>query len=336
MRRGHLEAFAPICPVCATSGVQSPLRLEHVVREDGEHVVEGLLGCASPTCLREYPILDGIPLLVADLRGHVGANPLAFLERDDLSPVLESVLADCAGAGSPWDQLRARRASYLHAHWVAPEGFLGLLGTGARLAPPRGLALDVGCAVGRGTFALAEAGAERVLGIDLDFSMLRFAARALRTGRLRVGVRRVGLVYDPRDLALDLPGADRVDFWMADALALPFVAASVDHVSSMNLLDCLQSPAAHVASVAALLRPGGTALFATPHDWSAYTPIEGWIGGHSQRGPDRGASEPRLRALLAESGLRLTGEADADWLLRLHDRAEMRYRVQLVSAATPA
>jgi hypothetical protein len=67
-----------------------------------------------------------------------------------------------------------------------------------------------------------------------------------------------------------------------------------------------------------------------PHDWTAHVPVEGWIGGHSQRTSDGGRPEPRLRALVGQVGLAQTGEVDVPWTLRLHDRAVMEYQVQLL------
>ena len=255
---------------------------------------------------------------------------LHFLERDDLSAVIKGVIGDCTGPGSDYDQLRQRRAHYLLSHWIEPESFLGLLKAGQQLVKPRGVALDLGCAVGRGTFEAATHGAELVLGIDMDFSMLRKASRLLRQGTQRLDRRRIGLVYEPVELSGPAPGAERVDFWLADALMLPIQGDRVDTISSYNLLDCLSVPSAHFAVIAALLRQGGEAVVGCPHDWTAHVPVEAWIGGHSQRAPDQGRAEPRFRALVAHHGLNVTGEVEAPWQLRLHDRSVMSYQVQLM------
>ena len=59
--------------------------------------------------------------------------------------------------------------------------------------------------------------------------------------------------------------------------------------------------------------------------------MEGWIGGHSQRGADGGAAEPRLRALLG--ALRVLGEvATFPWATRLHARSAVAYRSHLLAA----
>ena len=107
---------------------------------------------------------------------------------------------------------------------------------------------------------------------------------------------------------------------------------------SLNLLDAIPDPLGHLRELARVLRSGGQAMIGSPYDWSASaTAVEGWLGGHSQRGPGGGASESVVRALLTPGAhpasledLHLTGEIDdIPWSVRLHDRATMLYRVHL-------
>src|SRR5690606_26253462 len=112
---------------------------------------------------------------------------------------------------------------------------------------PEGSTLDVGCSMGRPAFELAERRAGLVLGVDLNFAMLRVASRALREGVARYPRRRVGLVYDRREVPLSFPGAERVDFWACDALALPFADDTFALATSFNVLDCVVDPRDHLA-----------------------------------------------------------------------------------------
>jgi hypothetical protein len=82
-------------------------------------------------------------------------------------------------------------------------------------------------------------------------------------------------------------------------------------------------------------------MLACPYDWSAAaTPIEHWLGGHSQRGANHGATEPILRSLLSPDHhpgsiprLQLKAETDnLSWHVRLHDRSTMKYSVHAVAA----
>ena len=120
----------------------------------------------------------------------------------------------------------------------------------------------------------------------------------------------------------------------------PFAAGSFQFASAFNVLDCVASPLGFLESVAGMLPSGGRAVLATPYDWSTnVTPMEAWIGGHSQRGPTGGAAEPFLRTLLtagahpqSSARLRITGEIEnVQWQARLHDRSNVAYSVHLVA-----
>ena len=206
---------------------------------------------------------------------------------------------------------------------------------------PPGPIIDVGCAVGRGSFALAERTQELVLGMDLNFAMLRFASEVLRHGKVSYARRRVGLVYDRREFPARFANQENVDFWACDAAALPFPAQTFSLAVSMNALDCVYAPRDLLASLAHVLKENGKAVVACPYDWSAAaTPLEAWLGGHSQRSPVAGSPETILRMLLTPGAhsssipsLKLSAERDnLPWQVRLHDRSTMTYKLHLVVA----
>lgn len=355
MRRQHFETFKPVCPVCREAPDQfSLLKLAAVFSEDDEQIVQGLLHCSNENCQREFPIIDGIPLIIKDIRTYLSENAFQVCQRTDLSEVIESVLGDCCGQGSALDAIRQQLSSYTWDHYgdldpdepaggPRPGSLLRVVNRGLDLA---GLAstqpesvLDVGCSVGRSTFALAETFDCPVLGIDLNFPMLRLAGRVLREGIVRYPRRRVGLVYDRHEFPVSFRRAKRADFWACDATALPFLQDSIGAVISMNLLDCVHSPLDFLASLGSVLKINSTAVIACPYDWSSSaTPVEGWLGGHSQRGPDAGASEPLLRRLLSPGHpqslqtLRLVAEENCPWHVRMHDRSVVAYDSHLVVA----
>ncbi|MEM9056753.1 MAG: methyltransferase domain-containing protein [Pseudomonadota bacterium] len=325
---------------------------------DGDEVVvrQGSLHCTGAGCQQEYPIIDGIPVLVANVREWIADNVAQLVQRDDLHPLINSMLGDCAGPGSVFDTMRQHVSIYA---WDAyadldpgepiveggarPGALVRCLEAGRALTgdAPEAPVLDAGCAVGRSSFDLAAHTDGLVLGIDLHVPMLRLAQAALRDGRVRYPRRRVGLVYDERDFAVTFDGAERVDFWACDALNLPFKGATFGHAVGLNLIDCVPSPIELLHETRRCLRDGATALWSTPYDWSpAATPVQAWLGGHSQRGPDLGASEPMLRRLLTAgahpqsvAGFELIGEnAAVPWHTRLHERSIMSYAMHMVAA----
>ena len=209
---------------------------------------------------------------------------------------------------------------------------------GARLKAD-GPLLDVGCSVGRASFELGSTFPnELVLGVDLNFTMLRFA-RALKTqSRLSYPRKRVGVVYDEHQISF--PAAQEtanVDFWACDACALPFENNLFGQILSLNVLDCVPSPTMHLTEILRLLSPGAQAHLATPFDWSApVTPMNAWLGGHSQHNEWRGESSEILfetLKVLRDSeahSLAIQDQRDIAWEVRIHERNTARYQSLLV------
>ena len=297
----------------------------------------------------EFPIIDGIPVIVADVAGYLSGIGAQLLRRHDLSPLLMSLIGDALGPGSEFDSTRQQLSIYCESHYrdlLATDTTAGPacdVTTGLRqcldgiaLAHP---VIDVGCSVGRGTIDLAARSGGLVLGVDLNFPMLQLAQQIVQTGHLRFDQRRVGLVYEAKEIEVDLPGQDAVDFWACDALALPFSAGTFGAAAARNVLDCVSSPLVLLAELGRVLATGGLALVETPYDWSPHaTVVSQWLGGHSQRGPLHGASDRQLRTLLASTQsadppipLEVAREPGSQhWHLRLHDRAVMSYESDAV------
>ena len=358
MRRRHFHAFAPICPVCAGGGRgEHALHLARVHDERDGDVRAGILHCSEPGCRHEYPIIDGIPLIVPDLRRLLAERGVELMLRDDLDADLESLIGDALGPESWFDSVRQVVSTYgwdgyadLDPAEATPSPAGPVPGAARRcldrliaLAAPERVTrvLDLGCAAGRTSFELAARYPDGlVLGVDLHLGFLRLAQHA-SAGRVAYPRRRIGIVYDRRRFPVTLAGAERVDFWACDALALPFRGAAADLAVALNLLDCVADPPRLLASLAAVVEPGGRVLLATPYDWSTRaTPLETWIGGHSQRGEHAGSGEAFLRSLLggaharAAAGLTLLAEEpDFPWQTRLHERSAVTYRTHLLAVA---
>jgi SAM-dependent methyltransferase/uncharacterized protein YbaR (Trm112 family) len=349
VREEHLQRLRPVCPACRAAGRDdAPLDLGTVAKRAGADILEGVLLCPVRLCRREHPIVDGIPILVADLGSWAAHQLPGVLRRDDLTPFAESLLGDAAGPGSAHDGERNTLSSYGRGHWgdldpdePAAECFATLVATALELlpAPPAGAWLDAGCAVGRGTLELARRTPGPVAGVDLGFGMLRVAERVRRTGRAGYPQRRVGLVYDAKDFAVEDVPAERIGFWCADAAALPFPAEAFDGALSLNVLDCVHAPLAHLVELGRIVAPGGPVLLSTPYDWSpAATPVEQWLGGHSQRGPAGGSSAAELRRILApgapagvDTGLTIVAELDGvPWRVYANERSATEYALHLL------
>jgi SAM-dependent methyltransferase/uncharacterized protein YbaR (Trm112 family) len=351
LNRALFARLAPRCPLCRAAGRAAPLEITYVLAEDDGELREGILGCPEPSCQREFPVVDGVPLLFGDLCGVMSGQGHLLLERADLSAEMESLLGDAAGPGSAYDTARQHLSTYAESHWgdfaappdplgeEASRTFRGVLERAFEIAPPPGgPCLDLGCALGRGSFEIAARGGGPVVGIDLHLGLLRHAARA-RAGSFHYPRRQVGLVYRRAEV---VPAGrwrgGELDFWAADALKLPFSDATFAGLLSLNLIDCVASPWELLLEMRRVLAPGGIAWIATPWDWSSSrTAFPAWLGGHSQRGGSAGDSGEILRRLLrgdhpsALQGFEILGEEKRmPWRLRLHERSTVDYAVDLL------
>jgi SAM-dependent methyltransferase len=101
--------------------------------------------------------------------------------------------------------------------------------------------LDAGCGEGYGLALLARAGASRVIGVDLDPTVVAHATA--RYGEA-----------DPR-----------VEVVMAELSSLPLVDEEVDLTVSFQVIEHLHDVAAYLASLRRVTRPGGEVWIATPN-----------------------------------------------------------------------
>jgi ubiquinone/menaquinone biosynthesis C-methylase UbiE len=119
----------------------------------------------------------------------------------------------------------------LHRKVVADVAGAGL--------PAGALVVDIGTGPGRVPRRIAAADPHlRVEGVDLAEEMVAYAAAAARADGL---------------------GEDRLRFAVADVAALPYADASVDLVISSVSLHHWEQPAAGLAEIRRVLRPGGRA-----------------------------------------------------------------------------
>ena len=364
MQLSHFDLLKPVCPVCRVQGREpNHLVLNVLVEESPNSIVEGILCCPDVACRHEFPILDGIPIIVPQLRSLISGWIDRIRARDSFSEDLESLLGDCCGSGSGYDDERQRRSSYTWDHWGEfnpatisaseqggkPGAIARLLETGLKLCShefgdKNSPVLDMGCAVGRTTYELANELQKPVLGIDLDLSLLRRAQQIRATDRVEYPLRRAGLAYDRHSFAITEHYSDsiknNIDFWCCDATALPFNDNLFSFTSSLNILDCVHSPLTMLQEIERTLMSGGRCLLASPYDWStSATPTEAWLGGHSQRSETAGSPATIIRQSLTAgkhpSSLRsmniIAAKENVPWQVRLHERATMRYACDMLA-----
>ncbi|HEX3757910.1 MAG TPA: methyltransferase domain-containing protein [Kofleriaceae bacterium] len=325
-----------VCPGCRT---RTDDRLDlRTLEPRGE-----LLVCA---CGRRYPVIAGVPIVMADPSAYLRAEVASVVERELPVEVVELLIA-----GGPDDAPYARTVEYLSiyldAHWgdraePPPDGpgrtndaGFGLAAVAAKIAERAGervdLAVELGCSAGRIVAELA-AGADRVCGLDLAFGAVRRARRLLDGERVAYARRVVGRRYAEAHVSAGdrtVP-ADRRLLVCGDALDPPLVPGVFGRVVALNLLDSVASPRQLLAVLDGLCQPGGEIIVTSPYAWqSSVMPDPERLGGL-----DPAAD---LTALLrAGTGLgaryAIEDEAELPWALRRDARNAATYSIHYVRA----
>ncbi len=261
---------------------------------------------------------------------HVGAGPCCSRALRRGGAASRPGRYDTSGVLNAWLLLHYGTAEETLAGLPAPEEAIGFTRNVARLAADvavrlgaaTGRALDVGCAVGGATFALARFYRE-VVGVDLSEPFVTAASALARDGQIAYERRDEGELATPLTARID-PDLDRsrTSFRRADACALPADFEPFDLVLLVNLLDRLPSPRACLGRMSGprgLVKRGGLLVVASPFTWlEECTPRDAWLGGIVHDGCAI-RSEDGLRAIL-EGEFSLVEARDMPFLLREHAR----------------
>ena len=301
-----------ICPACLPR--ERSLELSSG-KEEGNDIISGTLSCGS--CRRRYPVREGIAILLPDPDSTPSGGQWRYEEAATVDSYLWSHFADIlddADAGNAYQT------------WAAT------LSSGVA-------AFDAGCAVGRLTFEMANH-SELAVGCDLSQAFVRTARRLARERRITFSLPLEGNLRQPFHLSLPPSWrTDNLEFIVADALALPFARNTFDQVASLNLVDRVRHPLAHLYEINRIARESGAGiLFSDPFSWtSANTPEDKWLGGVAT-GNFSGRGLDNVKALLeGKDGILLpkwhiTGTDRVEWRMRSHSNHFEMIRSEMLVA----
>ncbi|MFT5577589.1 MAG: 5-histidylcysteine sulfoxide synthase/putative 4-mercaptohistidine N1-methyltransferase [Paraglaciecola psychrophila] len=162
------------------------------------------------------------------------------------------------------------------------------LALGAMGEQTKGRALDIGCAVGRSSFELAEQ-FDHVTGIDFSARLINLAVQLQDQGVIRYSIADEGELahYHERKLSdfSDPKNALKVDFAQGDACNLKPHYTGYDLVLAANLIDRLYQPSLFLGTIHERMNVGGVLLIASPYTWlEEHTNKEEWVGGRKVDG----------------------------------------------------
>lgn len=289
-----------ICPACLPKEHQLCLSVNR--EEDGD-IITGTLSCKK--CNRRFPIRDGIACLLPDPDNGPSGGQWRYEETEMTDRYLWSHYGDLLGVPEFGDA-NAQWAECLSTHNSAAS-------------------FDAGCSVGRMTFEMA-ARSSLAVGCDLSHGFIKTARRLARERQLKFSLPLEGNLRE--SFSITLPETWRsgnVEFIVADALRVPFASDSFGQVASMNLLDRVSYPLAHLFEMNRVASNQHVSfLFADPFSWStSAAPEERWLGG-TITGPYKGRGVENVRSLLEGMGKVLTPpwsislSGTIPWKMRTH------------------
>jgi SAM-dependent methyltransferase/uncharacterized protein YbaR (Trm112 family) len=346
-----------LCPGCRVRhGEQLEVRTLERERDGGDGrdgdarrsggfggVGSGVLRCE---CGRRYPIVDGVPIVMADSSAYLRSEMATVVERE-LPPEVAALLVAALPDDAPYARLLEHLSIYLDAHWgdraePAPDGPIPDPGPSFAAAPLAAKvaerasarvaqAVELGCSTGRIVAELAR-GADRVVGLDLHLGALR-RARRLLAGEPLVYNRRVSgrhyraATISAGDLAV---AAERLTWLCGDALDPPLVPNDYERVVAFNVLDSGRQPRQLLGVVDGLCAPGGEILLSSPYAWQSDVVDEGARMG----GADPARDLVELLRAGTDLGARYTieDEDELTWTLRKDARSAVTYRVHYLRA----
>ncbi|HEU4734075.1 MAG TPA: methyltransferase domain-containing protein [Kofleriaceae bacterium] len=321
-----------VCPGCRTRTAD---RIDvRTLSPDG-----AVLACE---CGRRYPVVDGVPIVMADPSSYLRAEMATVVERDLPAEVVELLIAD-GPDDAPYPRMIEHLSIYLDAHWGdraepppdGPGAGFAARAIAARIAERAahrvGLAVELGCSTGRIVAELA-LGADQVAGLDLHFGAVRRARHLLDGERVVYARRMIGRRYAPASVAAGdrrVAPARRL-LVCGDALDPPLVPGVFDRVVALNLLDSVASPRQLLSVVDGLCAPGGEVILSSPYAWQSS------VMADSER---LGGLDPArdLAAILRDGtglGARydIEDEAELPWTLRRDARSCATYSIHYLRA----
>ena len=151
-------------------------------------------------------------------------------------------------------------------------------------------ALDLGCAVGRSSFELADYFQE-VIALDYSNNFIEVAKKLQDTNEFTYDIVVEGNISEKKSFSLDRFGLsknkNKITFMQGDAQRLDISLSSFDLIFCSNLIDRLEDPNKFLKDIQSRLNINGLLVILSPYTWlEEYTPKSKWLGGYRKENRD--------------------------------------------------
>jgi SAM-dependent methyltransferase len=226
------------------------------------------LTCVCTECETEYRVRGEVPhLLWGDLQpfnDHREDGEFATYHEHHFGAFVPDERADSSiAAPSIWHEVGT-------AHAPSEIFYTTVLDAIRPHLSDVGLAVDVGCKLGRMAAEISAAGAERTIGVDLGAVSLEEARRILFHPEGSPALTFALRARRTRPVVAELPwrlSPDRLGFVCADARRLPLRDGAADLVLLLNVVDATPKPEEIVQEAWRCVAPGGRLVISDPFDY---------------------------------------------------------------------
>ena len=344
MRVLHYQQLKPVCPCCKIKSKISYLDLV-IFSGNEEDILSGKLFCPDEECKNIYPIVYGVPILVPDVSGWLTANLHLIGLKPFTDPELDVLIGKLIHPESAFTITRQQQSSYCLDHYEneikikssrvkdnslksSTNSFLDFIFK--HMPSNRMPILDLGCAVGGATFRIAAQTRKPTLGVDQNWSFIQIAKNLLACGISPYSHRVIANEFEIREIELECNARELVDFWVADALSLPFDDDRFGAVVASNLIDCVTDPGLLIENLAKVSCDSSRIFLTTPYDWATHaTPPMNWIYDTKDFSSFLERVNGYLKSRHDINLSHFTDPKDFLWTLHLHDRAVITYATEI-------
>jgi 2-polyprenyl-3-methyl-5-hydroxy-6-metoxy-1,4-benzoquinol methylase len=266
------------------------------ILKEGTQIEEGFLFC--PECKMYFPIINEIPILWNDFANYLSNRPrlggefLTSAKTAKMRSFVKQTLSKIRK--NPSDQsVIEKRWSEIYKQNKNSK-FYSKIKEHLRTIENSGVVLEHGCSIGIVAQHLAKTH-QVVFGIDKSYSAISEAKKSKMKN---------------------------LDFFVADSLEHPFGKTKFDLVLGLNLFELIE-PRMLLKLLAGQMRKKGWLVLSDPYDFDR--------GTKSVKEP---LYEDSIRKEIARHGITITKKTTKPsnllWNLRLHKRANLQYKVDLI------
>ena len=184
---------------------------------------------------------------------------------------------------------------------------------------PQKNVLDIGCAIGRCSFELANV-FDNVTAIDFSARFIQVAVEMQEEGEISFERKIEGDIFTLEKRSLSdftfAEVADRVKFWQGDACNLKAHFKGYDLVLATNLIDRLYEPKLFLENVHERINENGILILTSPYTWQEEsTKKEFWLGGFKDEAGEEQYSLDGLKKVLKKN-FELIDTQDVPFVIR--------------------